>query len=242
MSAAPVIDFEALLKPKVEFRLYNPCPEPVEQDFDSWTYVIPAKGFLEIAGRPSHPHPDPRLKGSPGYRDFPIEAKDIVKHLVGEDGRSGKLGQRGVRVLFGDSRDEAVIAEADAAAAEWQYRCDLQTEYAHNKSNTNLKEQGIAPAPPSARVQDAIRRRVEYEKGNNTRATHPCPECEWPFYSEQEVSSHIESTHKRAVVSAPVSGGADVAALEAKVELLTRLLTAPKAKRGRKKSEPQAEG
>jgi hypothetical protein len=185
-----------------------------------------------------------------------VSAKEILEYAVGDDGISGRVGISGVRVLFGDSRDEIVMADAAEAHRQKQYQHDLTIKYAHQKAVVIARDAGLPPAAPDKRVREAMARINRYEAENSVTAEFTCGECNWPFFDAQSLSSHKESSHQGqgqpAGVAAP-SIEVDVlkAALAAQSEqvaaltgLVTQLVTAqsaPKNKGGRpKKQKPEA--
>lgn len=248
-TAVQPLDFNEIVQPKAQYRLYNPAPVEVSQDFSGDSYTIPSKGEIAIHDLPASTVNSvgrPIERGSAGYRES-VPAIKIVQHFVGEDGRSGKLGPLGVRCLFGDARDALVRAEADQTFELFQYQTDLKTEYAHNKAIQNAKEFGQPPPVPRESVRKAIERRVAYEKNNKGAVipSHPCQQCNWPFWSEQERSTHIQTTHAdgRGVGTQSAAPSSDLAALQAQIELLTKIVagqSAPK-KRGRKPKDQAPE-
>lgn len=243
MSTA-VLDYRSIIQPKVQYRLWNPAPTPVERDVSAVAFVIPAEGTLDVFGLPAATTDgkgNALPRGSSSYREA-LSAEQILVHLVGEDGRSGKLGPLGVRCLFGDERDELVKEEGREAWKLWQYQCDLKAEYAHNKAVQNAKEHGQPPPVPTRETRERMSRRAAFERESQVVASHPCPSCNWPCFSEQELSSHDQTTHQRGsaveATASPVS--TEIAELKATVAALQSIVAAAltvnatKARRGRK--------
>lgn len=242
MSTA-VLDYRSIIQPKVQYKLWNPAPNDVERDVSAVTFVIPAGGTLDITGLPAavtDGKGNALPRGSSSYREA-LSAEQILSHLVGEDGRTGKLGPLGVRCLFGDERDELVKEEGRETWELWQYQNDLRAEYAHNKAIQTAKEAGLPPPPPTRETREKIARRVAYERDSQVVPTHPCPSCQWPCFSEDELRSHDISTHQRGTLTteaSPVS--TEIAELKATVAALQSIVAAAltvnatKARRGRK--------
>lgn len=236
-------------RPRDEARLWNPSPQRVERDFNGDTYVLPARdedlgngpGVLVVHGKPSRPAPEHK-RGQAGYFDQPILASDIVDHLVGTDGISGKLGKWGVREIFGGPEDEAIKAEAIKAHDEYRYWQDCQIEYDHNRAVQVAKDAGLMPPQPSPQVREAQLRRRKYESEAGLVVPFPCPTCNEPFREQTALDAHIQVVHSRNRDAAPAADGSALAVLQAQVEMLTKLLSAKQAEAPAAEPAPKRRG
>ena len=243
MSAQPqTLDYRSLILPELTFTLCNPSITDVEFTYGGDTYVIPAEGTLDI--RPTR-H---RITDRENLEFREVSAKEILEFAVGEDGRSGRVGVFGVRVLFGDVDTQAAIwAEAAEANRQKQYENDLLTKYAHHKAVKIATDAGSPPPAPDKRVREAMERLNRYEAENDAAAKFQCKSCAWPFVTAEQLSTHIEATPTCQGGQAPAPAASqsnEVAALTAQVatltNLVTALVTAPKNKGGRPRKEPAA--
>lgn len=181
------LDLTELALPKVVYRLYNPAPYEQCQDYGAKTWRLPAKGVLEIH--------DILVRGNDKAPPQILPAKDIRIALVGEDGRSGKLGSMGVRPLLGDARDEAIKAEADAAFAENQYQVMLGVKLAHMSRVAKERENGVAPSPPDKRVREAMEFVAKIERERGLTGALTCQDCGWALQSEKDMEAHVANIH-----------------------------------------------
>jgi hypothetical protein len=182
-----VLDLSTLIAPKPVYRIYNPAAREVSCDYASKTWRIPAKSTLAIT--------DTRVRGNDKEPPVLLDARSILIALVGEDGRSGKLGELGVRPLFGDARDDLVKQEADEAHKENHYQVCLGIKLTHMSRIAKEREAGVAPTPPSLRVREAMEyvAKVERERGLTGAAT--CQECGWALATEADLKAHIANIH-----------------------------------------------
>lgn len=200
------INYQSILSPVISYELYNPGDEPIEFGYGGETYVLPGAndlwvgrdarsgelmeysrpGVLPVFGRPDRVF---------GGQHFPIDALDIVRHAVGEDGRSGHVGVNGVRLLFMDDRDADVIQEARESWVE-KRRFDMEAMVrAHEAFNALAIQQGREQQRPAKRVKDAYRWLEENERAGGI--TESCPICNDGFRDEREVQIHVVTYHKK---------------------------------------------
>lgn len=192
MSGAAELNYREIIKPTVQYVLYNPWPVEKSADYNGETYRIPAfnqTAKLKDGSTWATPGELP-IAGRPGI----VEAKTIVEFIVGPDGRTGALGSIGVRVLFGDERDKAVKKEAHETQRKAEAAIDLQTCRDHEIAVLRAHD-AAAPAPvPSQRVMDAYARRQAREEEDLLKAS--CPACNMGFEDQRAVSIHVLSVHK----------------------------------------------
>jgi hypothetical protein len=123
-----------------------------------------------------------------------LEARSVVVHLFGEDGRSGPMAKAGVRLLTGDpKKDPHVIKEAEDAANEKRYTDARAKIRWHEKAVLAAKEAKVDPPIPGKDTLEAYKFVREHDGG--VVATHPCPVCNHPAYSEGERLGHLQDIH-----------------------------------------------
>ena len=249
MSAA-ALDFRQIIQPKAGYTLGNPSTQAREFDYGGNTYVLPGRNEDWSAKNPELYGAGPgtlRIYGKPGAKPFPITADEIVIYAVGHDGRTGKLGPAGVRVLFGDARDELVWEEGANVWREKQYQNDLSIQYAHQKAVAVAKEAGHPIPHPDTKVRDAMARVASFQAENGVNSPFTCQECGWPFNEAEKLATHMQTSHlgQGSAVAVPSSNGeveALKAALKAQSEqmaALTNLVT--QALTPRKPGRPKKE-
>lgn len=232
--SAVAIDYTNVTAPVSQYTLCNASDATVSFTYGGKDYHIPPNGVLELHDRPGQNF---RFNGEV------ITAKEVMNYAVGEDGISGAVGKRGVRVLFGDSRDELVWDDSRTVARKFKYDSAVAKIYAHEAHVKKFSEQGMQAQKPSADVREAYRIRDEYERDyGEVVEPFPCPTCNWGFKSQDALNFHQESMHKTvAPVASPVN--ADISALlnafkEQNAILLQALVDAKAAaapkRRGRK--------
>lgn len=197
------LDFSSIIAPEVRFELYNPDPdEPIYESFAAEMYVIPPSTQRLVTLDPfSH---EQSVYPKPGVcpifdrnerRGFPIPAQKIVEHFCGTDGRSGTIGGRGVRPLFGDERDQAVIAEAKEAFLRFRDQEDLVMIRDHENRVMIARENATPPPRPTPQVMAAYQRSAQRDETNLFKFS--CEVCNGPFATEQEMLVHVVSVHKK---------------------------------------------
>jgi len=174
----PVLDYTQVIKPVAQYALHNPWPIEWSFEFGAKTYRLPPRGDLAIADRP----------------DVQATAVQVLAFAVGSDGRSGVIGARGIRVLFGDDRDTHVRAEAHKAYLERETLDDAEICRSHELQILAAQNAG-APLPrPTQRVVDAYKRRASREAEAELKFS--CPACNIGFKDQHEVAVHTVALHK----------------------------------------------
>jgi hypothetical protein len=209
MSAA-AIDYRSMIRPTVAFRLFNPSPVAVEGIHNGRFYRVPAcdEHYVDRTVAPPQEYPEPGVLPISGYEynetvgRVPerriITAEDIVIHLTGEDGVSGQLGPRGIRLLYtvGDERNDAIKKEALEAYKTKTYEDAGATIAAFEAMNNKRVEFKQNPMPPTPKVREAYRYRAEVERGDTVqRADFSCPKCYEGITTETLLRDHITELH-----------------------------------------------
>lgn len=222
-------------------RLYNGNKTELQHDFDGNTYRFPPKGVLDVFGYVSR---RPDQTGNEGQ--FRITPDDIAEHFVGNDGVSGHLGPRGLRVLTGhEEADVRAIADAEQVAREKEYHDDRKTIAAYRDAVRLAEKESLAAPLASKNVREAMQRMEQYERENAVLAPYPCDRCGAQCFSAHELEIHQQTQRCLASAPAAVSNNTEVAELKAQVAQLMQLVTAsitanaPK-KRGPKPKEASA--
>lgn len=197
-----------LNRPRYEYLLYNPGPEAVSGKYNSEDYVIPGRSefwtdpqtgqrFHEPGVLPLIPRGVHRI-----FRDFkpafePVTAEEVARHLVGEDGRSGQLGARGVRLLNPTAETGVnldIKADADAMWSEWQYQDDLHLTQTYESEQAALKAAGMPLRRPDRKLQAAYLRLAQYQSGG-VGEPFSCGQCNQGAKDEAVLKHHIETFH-----------------------------------------------
>lgn len=134
-------------------------------------------------------------------RPVNLPSAEILNVLLGDSGRDGQVGTWGVRILFGDNRDRAVIAEAEATYRKKLYAVSLAATTAHKKQNQKLSEAGMPPAPPTPELMKHYKVVAEADRGGF--AGKPCDVCFWPASDDTQLAAHKREFH--AIESKPAS-------------------------------------
>ena len=174
--SSPVMDLAELVRPVASIKIYNPSEHVVHRNYQAESYDIP-----------------------PGVSDLaPIgraTLQALMLHFFGDDGRSGHASGAGVRPLFGDKRDEAVIAEADAAYAESKYQSCLQLKLAHIARVMKEKESNLPVSPPDAKIRAAMEYVAAVDRGRGLIGAVSCPHCAWALESKIDLRNHVYTMH-----------------------------------------------
>lgn len=178
VNTASPLDYTEIIKPVVQYGLYNPWPTERSFDFGGKCYRMPAKSVTPIYDRP----------------DVGATALNVLSFAVGKTGREGVVGSIGVRALFGDARDQLVKQEAHQAQKEKESIDDLETCRSHELMVLRAQEAAAAPPRPSQRVMDAYKRRAAREDEEQMKFS--CPACNTGFKDQHEVSVHVVALHK----------------------------------------------
>jgi len=223
--------------------LYNPNDFVADGKYNSKDYHFGKNEVVAISGY-DVPSTDERGQIN-GTRH--ISARDIVLHLVGEDGESGQLGPVGVRPLFVPLDDPANIEKNEAIKASAREKATY-AKYVNARNDIKTHEAGVAKAraegtqipftnPDLLSKYEYVR---DYEGGaGRPVATHPCDVCNLPCYNEGELLAHKANVHGLDRDGKTGTGGmvqTDVLAkfMENMNALLEKANTKPKRGRPRK--------
>lgn len=203
-----VIDYKSILKPDVQYRLYNPNPKAVEGQHNGRCYRIPARDehyvdsrgqkFPEPGVLPIYPYMNQVRLGDRTVEDRLMTAEMIVVHLVGEDGVSGQIGGAGIRLLpsANDPLAEAVKRDALEASRAKAYADAGATIAAFEAENAKRIEYKQTPVPPPAKVKEAYRFRAEAERVSEADLpAFQCPKCYEGIPTEEKLRAHISELH-----------------------------------------------
>jgi len=218
------LDYRTKISPRPQFYLFSPADERLEAMVNAESLIFPKtdeiacvvystrldrcegarharrcpwrdadaqplEGVLPIREQPGYP--DPKT----GTLLRAMTAQQIVKELIGEDGTLGKLGKRGVRILFGDQRDDMARQDSRIAWREAKYGICLALKNSHMAINQKQREADLPGLAPSKRVMAAMQYVAQYESEFNPQAKYACPECSWQFQEKNERDSHIVAQH-----------------------------------------------
>jgi len=176
MSAA-ALDLSPLVAPVGTLILYNPHKESVFGSYNGETYEVPP-GVAEVKAK------------------RPMTPLILLKHFCGDDGRSGKLSDIGVRPLYGDpEKDAPIIAEADQIHEDWFFNQALGMKLAHMARIAREKEAGVPLTVPDARTRAAMQYVLEVEKKRGELGAFTCPHCAWPVATEADLNYHVLNFH-----------------------------------------------
>jgi hypothetical protein len=203
-----VIDYKSILKPDVQYRLYNPNPKAVEGQHNGRIYRIPGRDehyvdsrgqrFSEPGVFPVYPYNYTIRLGERTTEDKVMTAEMIVVHLVGEDGISGQIGGAGVRLLpSGDETlAEAVKRDALEASRTKAYADAGATIAAFEAENAKRIEYKQTPIQPPPKVKEAYRYRAEVERVSTADLpAFQCPKCYEGIADETKLRAHIAEIH-----------------------------------------------
>lgn len=187
--ATQLVDLTELARPTRGQAYFNPRPTALKLEYGGCPYVF-QPGFGELVIRYS-------TQNSPVYRSTgeAHTPKNVYKHFFGDDGRSGKAGECGVRPILGDSRDELIVREAETAFREAQYAADMRIKMAHMARVANERQAGAPLTAPSPEVQAAMARIAERDAASGWSAAFACPHCAAPSKNASERETHIAQIH-----------------------------------------------
>lgn len=194
-------NYSTLISPSVEYELYNPSPREIEFGVFGMVFRIPAcnqywRGLNPATGQTMVYEREGVLPiFSQHGRGF--TAADIVRHVLGHDGRRGRvLGVRGVRMLFGDNEEVNQKVRAEAQGA-WLNREMAVVEQVIARWEHDIAQ---ADAQKVARPQMPLQVREAYESRRawteSPTRQFSCSICNWPQESEEAVWIHVLSMHK----------------------------------------------
>ena len=187
--ATQLVDLTELYRPLKGQAYFNPRPSALKLEFGGCPYVF-QKGYGEIQLKYSTQH-------APVYKTTgeAHTSSNVFKHFFGDDGRTGRAGECGIRPLFGDSRDESIVEEAETAFREAQYQADMRIKMAHMARVSNERAAGAPPTAPSKDVQEAMARIAERDRLNGWSAAFACPHCASPNADAQSRDAHVAAIH-----------------------------------------------
>ncbi len=198
--------YEEIIRPTLQYELYNPSDRTIEFGFDGNTFKIPAHNKHWVGKNPNDPTGPALVYPKPGVlpiwtpaavpgKKLEYGARDILAFACGPDGISGSVGPLGVRPLFSDERDELVIEEGQTAWAERKVIEAQDTKRKHEVAVADAKAQGVPPPFPGKRVLEAYQMINAYETQIGFK--YLCPVCNLGFRNSQtEVYVHVISYHK----------------------------------------------
>lgn len=200
-------DYSAIIRPTIQYELFNPRVQGVQFSFDGRPYNIPGVNERWKGRDPSTgeeiTYPKPGVlpvwtpTAAPGRGRIEYNARDIVEFACGPDGISGSVGPLGIRPLFGDERDELVEEEALSAHAERKLIEAQDTIRKHESRVAAAKADGQPPPFPSHKVLEAYQTRQAIE--TNISFAAQCPVCNMGFRNpsaESQAQLHIIAWHK----------------------------------------------
>lgn len=198
-------NYSEIIRPTLQYELYNPADHTVEFAFNGDTYKIPAhnrhwSGKDPYTGQQMvYPKPGVLPVWGPAAipgRKIEFTARDIVAFACGPDGISGSVGGLGIRPMFGDERDEEVtFPEAQSAWAEQRQQQAQISIRQHEQKVADAKASGTPPPFPGRQVLEAYSLRNAYESQIGFKFL--CTICNMGFRNSQtEVYVHTISFHK----------------------------------------------
>lgn len=188
MATAAFVDLAPLVRPTRGQAYFNPRPEALKLEYGGCPYIF-QKGYGEMAQkystRSSKTH-----KGEEAHTP-----ENLFLHFFGDDGRTGKAGECGIRPLFGDSRDASIVLEAENAFKEAQYAADMRMKMAHMARVANERQAGAPTTAPSKDVQGAMARIAARDAANGWSAAYACPHCASPNSDAASRDAHVSTIH-----------------------------------------------
>jgi hypothetical protein len=187
--ATALVDLTELSRPTKGQAYFNPRPSALKLEYGGCAYTF-QKGYGEIALKYS-------TQNSPVYKTTgeAHTSANVFKHFFGDDGRTGRAGECGIRPLFGDHRDESIVLEAEDAFREAQYAADMRIKMAHMARVANERQAGAPPTAPSKDVQEAMARIAERDRLNGWSAAFACPHCASPNSDAASRDNHVAAIH-----------------------------------------------
>ena len=151
-------------------------------------------------------------------------ARVVLDFLLGDDRRSGAIGKAGVRPMTGNAEiDEQLKAEARKQWLEKKYFDAINMIRTHETAVAKAASAGTPGPEYTKRLAEAYKDKAEYERaGFVAVATHPCPVCNAPHYTQEQVDVHLETFHNQK----PAALAAAAPASDAVVNLLAKLMEA----------------
>lgn len=206
--------YQGFLGRKVEFRLFNGNPEPVETNYDGQTYVIPGREQFYVERKTREQWPEPgvlpikghggkvfKKKGKVVEQHDPITAQQIIEFIVGPDGVTGKLGRAGVRVLLPDGdedgRNDLIRKDAIETADKKRYEDAQGIVRTFERANARRIEFKQDPLPPNDVQRAAYKFIAQKDAEGSVQAfAFSCPKCFDGARTTEELRNHITTIHK----------------------------------------------
>src|SRR5688572_16027425 len=173
----PRVDLTPLINPTRGQGYFSPRPDSFKLEYGGARYRFDP-GYGEIVPK--------NRKHSP---------QELFTHFFGDDGRSGKAGEAGIRPTFGDHRDVQIHAEAVEAYAQTQFKADMALKLSHMDRVKKEKEAGLPVTPPSQQIMEAMQRIAQREKVLGYSSAFPCTHCAAPFADKVQLQAHIGVIH-----------------------------------------------
>lgn len=254
-----VADYTDIMGTVQEYMVYNPSPIELQAEVAGNTIRFcpqtEDRGYgpgVTIVGPIPFGIRRPDLKNNRPGED--MEARLVVRHILGDDGRSGQMGSAGLRALTADvERNARIISEADQAWAEKRYMNAKARIRNHEKAVVKAKEAQVDPPVPDKSLREDYKFVRDHESSYGGIATHPCRKCNAPANSEQERQEHMRDIHGETVEDVnfgPVTKQekeddlrATIAELARKIDRMeSRKKPGPKPGSRRKAAEGEANG
>jgi hypothetical protein len=187
--ATQLVDLTELARPTRGQAYYNPRGKAITLEYGGCPYTF-QPGFGELVIRFS-------TQNAPVYRSTG-EAHthaNVYKHFFGDDGRTGRAGECGIRPILGDSRDALIVEEAEAAFLDAQYAADMRIKMAHMARVANERQAGSPVTAPGPDVQAAMARIAERDAKNGWSSAFACQFCAAPNKNAAERDAHVAQIH-----------------------------------------------
>lgn len=204
--------YAKLFQRNYEFRLFNPWSESKEGSYNGHLYTIPPATETWIDPTTKEPWGEPGVLPIRGYEDTQmrelgqkvkvyVTAQEIVEHLVGPDGVTGKLGLAGIRLLIPDGdldgANDAIRREAKETADKKKYEDAQATIRAFDSENAKRIEHKQAVRQPNVREREAFKSVAQMDSaGGPSSNPYSCPRCFEGFKNEAAIREHISAIHK----------------------------------------------
>jgi hypothetical protein len=188
------VDFSRIIQPTIQFELYNPGDEAVTQEVDGEQYTVPGNSeyaYLLRGNGTASRYDKPGVLPITGTGVLP--ARTIVEFLVGPDGRSGKIGSRGIRLLIA-GYEEQIMEEAYTAWVDAKRFDAINLTRSHEEANARATANKEPLKRPSRKVMEAYNWLAENDSAASLRFS--CPICNWGLKYEQELHVHITTHHR----------------------------------------------
>lgn len=210
----PAIDYKSIIKPTLQYELYNPSEKSQHFSKAGVEFYLPAKGKKWRGQDPSTgqtiTYPKPGVMPVWGIPEQKITALQVVQFAVGEDGISGVIGENGVRALFGeDKQDELVYEDAHKACLRKEVADANLTIHNHERAVAVARAANEQPPIPGRMVQDAYARLAK--AGSEADEFFPvrCATCNLGLADEKAMWLHVLGTHRDRKAEAEKALGLD---------------------------------